>query len=80
MVSQKALGGPRGGGRPQAFGATPPPALLLPHTRSSQHLQGVLDIWRDKEVQGLTKDGGSSLSSRSSQLQRTEGYTKQTPP
>lgn len=83
MVSQKALEGPRGGG-PQAFGATPPPVLCLPHTRSSQHLEGCSGHLERQGVAGTDQRWGEdkrwSLSSRSSQLQRTEGYTRQTPP
>lgn len=49
-------GGPRGGG-PQASGATPPLALLLPHT-SSQHVEGCSGHSGGKGVPEVTKEGG----------------------
>ena len=63
----------------------PLPQLLLPHTGTSQHLHGCSGHLGGPGWQGLTKDEGRggeewSLSSRCSQLQRTEADTKQVPP
>lgn len=85
---RRHLGAPEEGHSP--LGATPSPALLLPQARSSQqHLDGCSGTWGTGRggrrgagtEQGLgRKEKRWSLSSGCSQLQRTEGYTKQAPP
>lgn len=70
----------------QPLGATPSPALLLPQARSSQqHLDGCSGTWGTGRGAGPEQGWGRkekrwSLSSGCSQLQRTEGYTKQARP
>lgn len=88
LVSQKALGGPRGGGT--ALGGHPFPSIVATtveeFTAAPRWLFWHLGTGKESRrgagtEQGLgRKEKRWSLSSGCSQLQRTEGYTKQAPP